>query len=147
MIDVVERVDVVAPAAVVWAAVTDWHHQGEWMLGTRVRVEAGDGRSVGSRLSARTAAGPVGFTDRMEITRWEPPVVCEVAHVGKLVRGTGGFAVEARGVARSTLVWWESLTPPLGALGVLGWKLTAPAFRLGIRHSLRRFADFAEARA
>ena len=42
----------------------------------------GDGRSPGSRLSARTAVGPVGFTDRMEITRWEPPVVCEVAHLG-----------------------------------------------------------------
>lgn len=147
MIEVVERVDVVAPAAVVWAAVTDWHNQGAWMLGTRVRVVSGDGRSPGSRLSARTAVGPLGFTDRMEITRWEPPVVCEVAHLGRLVRGTGGFAVEARGVSRSTLVWWERLTPPLGPLGSAAWFLTGPAFRLGVRHSLRRFADYAEARA
>ncbi|GAA4440032.1 SRPBCC family protein [Actinokineospora soli] len=137
----------VAPAAVVWAAVTDWHNQGAWMLGTRVRVVGGDGRSVGSRLWARTGVGPLGFTDRMEITRWEPPVACEVAHVGGLVRGTGGFRVEARGVSRSTLVWWERLTPPFGVAGNLAWKVTGPAFRLGVRHSLRRFADFAEARA
>ncbi|UVS77111.1 SRPBCC family protein [Actinokineospora sp. UTMC 2448] len=145
MIDVVERVDVVAPAAVVWAAVTDWHNQGVWMLGTRVRVTSGDGR-LGSRLAARTAVGPLRFTDRMEITRWEPPVACEVAHVGRLVRGTGGFRVEPRGVSRSTLVWWERLVPPLGPLGAVAWRLTGPAFRLGVRHSLRRFADFAESR-
>ncbi|MGX7825189.1 SRPBCC family protein [Actinokineospora sp. 24-640] len=147
MIEVVERVDIVAPAAVVWAAVTDWHHQGSWMLGTRVRVTSGDGRSVGSRLWARTGVGPLGFTDRMEITHWEPPVACEVTHVGKLVRGVGGFTVEPRGVSRSTLVWWERLEPPLGRVGALGWRVTGPAFRLGVRHSLRRFADFAEARA
>jgi hypothetical protein len=146
VIEVVERVDVVAPAAVVWAAITDWHKQGDWMLSTRVRVEEGDGRSPGSRLSARTALGPLGFTDHMEITRWEPPVSCEVVHCGRVVRGTGGFTIEARGVSRSTLVWWERLTPPMGAVGVLAWRVTGPAFRLGIRHSLRRFADFAESR-
>ncbi len=31
-------VEVDAPAAVVWDYVTDWERQGEWMLGTRVRV-------------------------------------------------------------------------------------------------------------
>lgn len=147
MIEVIERVDVVAPREAVWAALTDWDHQGEWMLGTRTRVTGGDGRSVGSTLAAFTGLGPLGFTDTMEITAWEPPTRCEVRHTGRLVHGLGVFEVVARGEGRSTLVWHEHLRPPLGRLGDLGWLLAGPAFRLGVRQSLRRFADFAETRA
>ncbi|WP_018684031.1 SRPBCC family protein [Actinokineospora enzanensis] len=146
MIEVTERVEVAAPAAVTWAALTDWRHQGDWMLGTEVRVVAGDGAGPGSRLVAVTGVGPLGFTDHMEITTWDPPHRCVVRHTGGFVRGTGEFEVLDRG-AGSTFVWHERLRPPLGRLGELGWVVVGPAFRLGVRASLRRFARFAEARA
>ncbi|WP_436493877.1 SRPBCC family protein [Actinokineospora sp. HUAS TT18] len=144
MIDVVERVDVAAPVEVTWAAITDWPGQGEWMLGTTVKVVGGDGRGIGSALSAFTGVGPLGFTDTMEITAWDPPTRCEVRHTGRIVRGTGVFEVRPRG-AGSTLVWEEHLEG--GPLIGLGWRLGGVAFRVGVRHSLRRFARLAEARA
>ncbi|MEU4741312.1 SRPBCC family protein [Actinosynnema sp. NPDC023658] len=126
------RVQVEAPAATTWAALTDWARQGEWMLGTTVRVTSGDGASVGSGLAAFTGIGPLGFTDTMRITAWEPPVRCAVAHTGRLVRGTGEFRVVPRGDARSELVWSEDIALPLNL-----------AFAPGVKWSLRRFATFA----
>ncbi|MGQ0841456.1 SRPBCC family protein [Actinokineospora sp.] len=143
MIEVTERVDIAAPAETTWAAITDWARQGEWMLGTTVRVTAGDGRAVGSRLAAFTGAARIGFTDTMEITAWAPPHRCEVLHTGRLVRGTGLFEVVPRG-ERSTFVWHERLDLPLGAVGALGWRVVGPGFRYGVRRSLRKFAEFAE---
>jgi hypothetical protein len=125
------RVDVEAPATTTWAALTDWARQGEWMLGTTVRVTSGDGASEGSGLEAFTGIGPIGFTDTMRITAWEPPVRCAVAHTGRLVRGTGEFVVVPRGT-RSELVWSEDIALPLNL-----------AFAPGVKWSLRRFAAFA----
>ncbi|SES44309.1 SRPBCC family protein [Actinokineospora terrae] len=142
MIRVVERVDVAAPAAVTWAAMTDWANQGDWMLGTEVRVTSGDGRGVGSTLAAFTGIARVGFTDHMEITEWRPPVRCGVRHTGWLVRGTGVFEVVDRGALGSTFVWSEELRLPR-----LLWAPVSPLFRAGLRASLRRFAAFAQARA
>jgi len=41
------------------------------------------------------------------------------------------------------LVWSEQLDLPLGVIGKLGWPLVKPAFLLGLRHSLQKFAQFA----
>ncbi|HVW44466.1 MAG TPA: SRPBCC family protein [Amycolatopsis sp.] len=144
MTDLVFSVDVHAPVGTTWLALTDWPRQQEWMLGTQVRVLSGDGRSVGSRLAAFTGLRGVGFTDTMEITAWEPPVRCTVRHLGKLVRGSGAFHVHAKGPQESTFVWSESLDIPFGAFGRLGWPVVRPAFSIGLRQSLRRFAQFAE---
>jgi len=142
--ELTERVRVEAPAEVAWAALTDWPRQGEWMLGTTVAVTGGDGKSAGSTLAARTGVGPLGFTDGMEITSWQPPVRCEVRHTGAVVRGTGAFEVRPIGAAASELVWTERLDLPLGAVGRAGWPLVRPGFRWGVRYSLRRFAAFAK---
>ncbi|RKT52635.1 SRPBCC family protein [Saccharothrix australiensis] len=124
------RVDVATPAEVTWAAATDWARQGEWVLATRVRVTRGDGRGVGTELAAFTGLGPIGFTDTMRVTAWEPPLRCAVRHTGRLVRGTAEFRVVPRG-ACSTFVWVEDVPPALGVV-------LAP----GVRWSLHRFADF-----
>ena len=125
------RVDVDAPAERTWAALTDWARQGEWMLLTRVRVTSGDGASAGSELSAFTGLGPLGFTDTMRVTAWEPPLRCAVEHTGRLVRGTGEFRVVPRG-AVSAFVWAEDVNPLLNL-----------AFLPGVKLSLRRFAAYA----
>lgn len=137
-------VPVAAPAADVFDAATDWDHQGEWMLGTRVRGTAQDGKGVGGGISAFTGIGRIGFLDTMVITRWEPPLRCDVLHTGRVVRGTGVFAVRSITPQTSEFVWSEELELPLGALGRAGWVLVRPAFTAGVRHSLKRFARWVE---
>ncbi|MFD9891263.1 SRPBCC family protein [Amycolatopsis sp. NPDC059027] len=144
MTDLVLSVDVGASAGTTWLALTDWARQGEWMLGTSVKVVEGNGRSVGTKLAAFTGIAGIGFTDTMEITGWEPPVRCSVRHLGSLVQGTGVFQVVAKGANRSAFVWAEHLRLPFGLVGRLGWPVVRPAFALGVQQSLRRFARFAE---
>jgi carbon monoxide dehydrogenase subunit G len=136
VVELTESVDVPVRPQRLWRAVTDWERQGEWMLGTTVRVTAGDGRSVGSELAART----YGVTDTMVISVWDPPGRCEVRHTGRLVRGVGSFEVLPRGAETATFRWGERLDLPLGALGRLGWVLLRPVFRFGVRRSLNRLA-------
>ncbi len=142
--DLTLTVDVDASVQDTWAGATDWAGQGEWMLGTRVRATAQDGRGEGGQIEAFTGVGRLGFLDTMTITRWEPPYRCDVLHTGRLVRGTGVFEVQDRGDGRSRFVWSEQLELPLGALGRLGWPLVRPVFAFGVRLSLRRFARWVE---
>ncbi|MHA6796567.1 SRPBCC family protein [Pseudonocardia bannensis] len=145
--ELVVPVDVDAPAEVVWAMITDWEGQGDWMLGTRVQVTEGDGRSVGSTLRAVTGVGPLGVADPMEIVEYAEggPWRCVVRHTGHLVKGDGVFEVVELGPGRSRFRWSELLDLPLGALGRAGWPLVRPAFRAGVAYSLRRMARLCEA--
>jgi len=139
-----ERVAVAAPVEVAWAALTDWAGQSGWMVLTAVTVEPG-GHRVGERLDAFTRIGGVGFHDPLEVTRWDPPRRVEVAHLGRVVRGTGIF--EARPAPGGAwLVWVEDLELPLGWPGGLGFAVVRPAFQLMLRRSLRRLARQVEAR-
>lgn len=133
-----------APMERVFDAITDWPAQGEWMLGTRVEVRSGDGRSIGSTLAAWTGLGPAGFWDTMVITAWDPPHRVDVLHTGKLVRGLGVMEVFRLPDDRSRFVWREELDLPLGVVGRLGWPIARPAFLAGVRTSLQRFATLVE---
>ena len=149
MPELTEIVDVDAPPAQVWAALTDWARQGEWMLATDVVTVDGDAQGLGGRLAARTGVPlpggrRAGVLDTMVITRWEPPTRVDVRHTGRVVRGSGVFEVRPRG-EHSTFVWTEQLELPLGRLGRAGWPLVEPVMRAGVRLSLRRFAAYAAA--
>jgi carbon monoxide dehydrogenase subunit G len=151
MPEMTETVAVDAPPQRVWAALTDWSRQGEWMLLTDVAPEIGPARGTGGRLRAVT--GPRlpggkrrGVLDTMEITRWEPPTRIDVLHTGRVVRGSGVFEIRPEG-DRTRFVWTEQLDLPLGALGRLGWPVLEPVMRAGVRRSLRRFAEFARTHA
>ena len=141
-INLTERVDIDAPVETVFAAATDWGRQGEWMLGTTVRVCRGDGHSIGSEVEAVTGIAGIGIADRMRITVWDAPSRCEMRHVGRVVRGIGIFAVRPRGRGAATFEWTEQLELPLGTLGEWGWPLIRPLFGWGLRSSLDRFAAF-----
>ena len=136
------RVDVDVPPETVFAAATDWERQGEWILGTTVRIRHGDGRSVGSEVVAVTGLRGIGVTDSMRIIVWDAPSRCEVRHIGRVVRGTGIFAVQPRGCGGATFEWTEQLELPMGALGRLAWPLVRPIFGWGLHRSLDRFAGF-----
>ena len=142
-------VDVDAPVEATWAAATDWDGQSQWMLGTTVRALRG-GVGVGAGLEAFTGVRlgrlRLGFLDTMRITGWEPPHRCDVVHTGRVVRGTGTFAVEPR-PGGSRFLWREDLDLPLGVVGRVGWVVVRPLFAAGVRLSLQRFARWTEARA
>jgi carbon monoxide dehydrogenase subunit G len=148
--EITVSVDVDAPVETVWAEVTDWESQGEWMLGTQVRVVRGDGASVGSELAATTGVGPLAVTDTMEIAGWDPPHRATVRHTGRIVRGSGVFTVVERpgpdGRDASTLQWSEYVDLPLGPLGALGWPLVRPGFAWGLQRSLDALARRCERR-
>lgn len=143
MAEIVIAVDVDAPAESTWAAVTDWERQGEWMLGTTVRVVTGSPSRVGTRLAARTGAGPLAVVDEMRITVWQPPLRCQVAHLGRIIRGSAAFEVEPLPGDRSRLIWSEWLDLPLGLLGQYGFLVSRPLVEAGVRLSLQRFARWA----
>jgi len=133
-----------APPESVFDAFTQWTKQGEWMMGTKVEVRRGDGRSLDSEIAGWTGIGPLGFWDTMSITRWEPPFRVDVLHTGSVVRGTGTMEVLALPEGRSRFLWSEGLDLPLGALGRYGWPVVEPALVTGVKRSLRRFASLVE---
>lgn len=147
MRELVHSVVVDAPPRQVWAALTDWIRQGEWMLLTDVEITGGDPHAVGGRLAARTGVPwrrgrHLGVLDTMVITEWDPPRRAVVQHTGRIVRGPGTFRIDPRGagsLVTLTEQWWL----PFGLLGRLGWPLVKPAVAAGIVLSLKRFADFA----
>ncbi len=140
-------VTVAADTDSVWNLVVDWGRQHEWILATH----AEGGHGLGATVTGRTALGPVGFTDQMVITEWEPPRRCTVTHVGKLVRGSGEFEVlpHAAGGWRvrraAELRWTERVELPLprGLGRLVGAWVIGPVARLGLGWSLRRFARMA----
>ncbi|MGK5110926.1 MULTISPECIES: SRPBCC family protein [unclassified Geodermatophilus] len=147
MPELVETVDVDAPPERVWAALTDWTRQGEWMLLTDVETVGDTVAGVGARLAARTGVPwrrgrHLGVLDTMVVTEWDPPRRVVVQHTGRIVRGPGIFVVTPRG-EHATLEWTERLYLPFGVLGRLGWPLVRPVMVIGVRRSLRRFAAFA----
>lgn len=141
------EVEVRLPPAELWAYVSDWRRQAEWIPLTRAEPIDGEARAVGERLRAWTGVGPIGFWDTMTITAWHEDAdggVCEVLHTGRVVRGEGEFAVVPAGPGRSRFLWWERVELPLGRLGGLGWRVVGPLVGLGISRGLAAMARRAE---
>ncbi len=147
-VPIVVDVLVDAPVEAVWAAVTDWERQSDWMLGTTVRGTTHRGVGLGGGIEAWTGLGRGnrrGFVDTMVITEWDPPHRCAVLHTGNVVKGTGLFEVFALPGGRSRFVWSEELELPLGVLGRIGWPVVRPAMAAGVRSSLNKLARAVEA--
>jgi carbon monoxide dehydrogenase subunit G len=129
----------------VWQVAMDWSRQGEWIPATQVR----GGTGVGAQVVARTAVGPLGFTDTMIITEWDPPRRCVVRHTGKVVRGAGIFEVVPHGEL-TEFRWTELVEFPLlaalqrgtarQATQFLGRWTVAPLTRRSLQYALTRFA-------
>lgn len=136
----VVEMDMPAPADAVWRKLTDWAGQSEWILLTTVRPVGPQRRGAGDRIEAFTGIGPVGFLDRMVVTRWEDGRFVTVDHVGRVVRGSGEFRVDPVTGTTSRLIWREDLDVPGGRLGSAAWRLIEPVNRWAVAFSLRRMA-------
>ncbi|CAL9281394.1 SRPBCC family protein [Streptomyces sp. NPDC003090] len=107
------------PAAEAWRRVTDWEAHGARVPLTRVRVLTPGPPGVGTRFTARTGLGPLGFDDPMAVVRWEPPDgagpggrpgpgLCRLEKYGRVVRGWAEIAVRPDG-AGARVTWVEEL--------------------------------------
>ncbi|WP_433214185.1 SRPBCC family protein [Dactylosporangium sp. CS-047395] len=142
--EVTATVIVAAPAEKVFAALTDWSRQGEWIPFTTVRVLSGDG-GEGSQIEAVTQAGPVLVRDLMRVVKVDPPFEVRVVHHGKVLRGPGVLRCTALGPTRTQVVWHEWFQLPAGNAGRLAWPLLWPGSKAGLTGALRRFARLVEA--
>ena len=133
------------PVKSVWSALVDWQGQSDWMLQTKVWSELDQDRTVkngkGVLIFAFTGLFPklypklkLGILDTMEVTKWKPPVICEVVHIGRVIRGTGKF--ELKPVQGGTVFFWqeEILAPAIVLL------FLKPMLLIGVWLSLRRFS-------
>jgi hypothetical protein len=133
------------PVKTVWDCLVDWKSQGDWMLQTKVWSELDQDRTIkngkGVLIFAFTGLFPnlypkirLGILDTMEITKFKPPVLCEVVHIGRIIRGTGKF--ELKKSKNGTIFNWQEdlVAHPVFLL------IMRPLLLIGVWLSLRRFA-------
>ncbi len=120
-----------APIEKVWASLADWESQGDWMLQTTVEVTSEIREGVGTKIAAFTGIGKVGVMDRMQVTKWEPPFICDVLHTGKIIKGTGRFQLSSIDSETTRFDWSEEILAPRAL-----FLLVAPGLYAGVRISL-----------
>ena len=118
------------PPEMVWALITDWEHQDDWMLEAshfELIGEQREGVGVESRATVRIAG--IRTRDMVRVSMWEPPRILVIDHLG-WVKGTG--EIQLQPVSEGTRMRWrETLSPPskLGPIGRLGLRMMSPLMR------------------
>ncbi len=139
--------DVAAAPEVVWAVLTAWERQPEWMLDAE-DVEVLTPERVGRGVTIRCPTNLFGVTvqDVMRVTGWDEPTYLEVVHLGRIITGTGAFELSPLPGGGCRVRWWEEIGPPFGRVGEWGaTTLVLPVVRRVFARSLRRLAALAEA--
>ena len=135
------------PPDVVWELITDWEHQGDWMLEARdFAVTSAPREGIGVTARATVTIGGITTTDEIRVTRWEPNKRLAIEHLG-WVSGSGSFHLTRLGPQKTHVFWTEELHPPLGALGALGLTILKPLMRRLFKRDLRVLAGLVRARA
>ncbi|WBB77669.1 SRPBCC family protein [Micromonospora sp. WMMD882] len=141
--EVTATVIVEAPAERVFAALTAWERQSEWIPFTTVRVVEGDG-GEGSLIEAVTAVGPAMLRDEMRVVRVDAPYEVGVVHCGRLLRGPGVLRCTPMGPDRTQVVWHEWFHLPGGPAGRLAWPVLWPGSKVSLTQALRKFGRLVE---
>ncbi|MGW0993926.1 SRPBCC family protein [Streptomyces sp. NPDC002520] len=97
-----------------WRRLTDWPRHGDVVPLTRITVLTPGPTGTGTRFTARTGIGPLGFEDPMEVTVWLPPRddepgLCRLEKRGRVVLGWAEIEVRPGPGGRSRVVWREDL--------------------------------------
>ncbi|MEU4565536.1 SRPBCC family protein [Micromonospora sp. NPDC023956] len=141
--EVTATVIVDAPAERVFAALTAWERQSEWIPFTRVRVVEGDG-GEGSLIEAVTTIGPAALRDEMRVVRVDAPYEVGVVHCGRLLRGPGVLRCTPMQGDRTQVVWHEWFHLPGGAAGRVAWPVLWPGSKFSLTGALRKFGRLVE---
>jgi uncharacterized protein YndB with AHSA1/START domain len=124
------------PPDVVWPYLVDWERLNRWMLEARsFRVTGSEREGVGVEAEATIRIAGITTRDSIRVTRWEPPGVLEMEHLG-WVKGTGYMELRSQDQG-STLFWRESLIPPWRWFGAIGMRVVAPLMRRVFLRDLR----------
>jgi hypothetical protein len=146
-LEVIREID--APRTTVWAVLTQWERQPDWMLDAK-DVEVLTPAREGEGVTILCPTNLLGITvdDVMRVTGWVEPSYLEVTHLGRVITGTGAFELERLDGERTRVTWWEQIDPPLGAVGRWGARtLVLPVIRRIFARSLANLAALAEADA
>ena len=103
--------ETLAPPGVLWDVLTDFAAYARWMPLTTMRLDRGEPRP-GWGFAGRSGLGPLGFTDSMLVTLWQPPAEgrgrFRVVKTGRVLGGWVDVAVEPQG-GGSRLDWREDV--------------------------------------
>ena len=126
-----------------WHAIADWEGQGNWMLQSKVWVTSQIREGVGTSIAAFT--GPfyksypkfaaLGLLDTMVVTKWQPPIRCDVLHTGKVLKGTGTFELVEISKSATRFNWSEDIE-----CSRLQFLAIYPFLWIGVRISLARLS-------
>ena len=138
-VDVEAELD--GPIDLVWAILTDWERQGEWMLEASDFVVVSPNREgVGVEAEATVTIGGISTRDRVRVDVWDPPSHLGIEHLG-WVGGRGDLRMSQLPGGRTKLEWREELRPPLGPLGAIGLRLFRPLMRRVFERDARVLAE------
>ena len=130
---------------VVWPYLVDWERLGEWMHEmSDIRVTGGTREGVGVEAEATVRIAGITTRDPIRVTRWEPPSVLEIAHLG-WVKGSGYMEL-APSEAGTDFFWREEYEPPWGPLGRAGMRMLRPVIRRAFQRDLRSLKELVERR-
>lgn len=108
--------EVALPPEEAWERITAWERHGDHVPFTRIRRTT-------NGFVARTAVGPLGFDDPMEIVEADPPRSLSIAKTGRVVRGDVTILIEP--TARGSRVRWTETVDVRGvpriADGLVAW--------------------------
>jgi hypothetical protein len=125
----------------VWEILVDWERQASWMPDVAWIRVVGPDRGLGTRLLVRTKVfGVPLLTDRLRVTRWEPPSRLTVAHEG-LVRGIGDWRLGAAAPGLTRFVWAEHLRLEPAVIGELALWVYSPWHHYMLRRAVANLGE------
>ncbi|GEM_PF-6198130 len=77
-----------------FAYVSDWERQSEWILFTNVKIISLTPHQVDTVLVASTSLGPLSVVDTMIVTEWIPLKQISIEHTGRIILGKGIFSIK-----------------------------------------------------
>jgi uncharacterized membrane protein len=137
-------IEIEAPRTAVWPYLVDWENLGRWMIEAKDFVVTSSHREgVGVTAEATVTIAGISTRDAIRVTRWEPPEILEIQHLG-WVTGSGLLRCAAQDPGSTLLSWTETLNPPWGVLGAIGLRLVKPIMRRVFDRDLRLLKQIVE---
>lgn len=118
-----------APLDEVWQAIERIETHTEWMQdAVTITFESEQRKGVGTAFACLTRVGPFSTTDHFVVTRWVPPTLMAIEHLGA-VKGDADFELRAIDATHTEFCWEEHLRFPWWLAGPLGEQVGRPVLR------------------